>query len=70
LLVPRRKREVDAFLLELLPEPLEAGRPPPWPWKAGYADQGERDYGVFVKAVRNGRLKSDLGPTRLATALR
>jgi uncharacterized protein (DUF2252 family) len=35
-----------------------------------YADQVERDYETFVKAVHNGRLKSDLSPSRLATALR
>jgi hypothetical protein len=34
-----------------------------------YADQVERDYEIFVKAVRSGRLKSDLSPSRLATAL-
>jgi hypothetical protein len=33
-----------------------------------YADQVERDYKSFVKAVRSGRLKSDLSPSRLATA--
>lgn len=33
------------------------------------ADQVERDYATFVKAVRSGRLKSDLSPIRLATAL-
>jgi len=35
-----------------------------------YADQVERDYKTFVKAVRNGRLKTDVSPSRLATALR
>jgi uncharacterized protein (DUF2252 family) len=35
-----------------------------------YADQVERDYETFAKAVRAGRLKSDLSPSRLATALR
>jgi uncharacterized protein (DUF2252 family) len=35
-----------------------------------YADQVERDYETFVKAVRSGRLKSDLSRSRLATALR
>ena len=35
-----------------------------------YADQVERDYKTFVKAVRIGRLKTDLSPSRLATALR
>ena len=35
-----------------------------------YADQVERDYETFAKAVRNGRLKSDLSPSRLATSLK
>ena len=35
-----------------------------------YADEAERDYKTFVKAVRSGRLKNDLSPSRLATALR
>jgi hypothetical protein len=35
-----------------------------------YADQVEKDHETFVKAVRRGRLKSDLSPSRLATALR
>jgi uncharacterized protein (DUF2252 family) len=35
-----------------------------------YADQVERDYKTFVKAVRSGHLKTDLSPSRLATALR
>ena len=39
-------------------------------YAVGYADQVERDYETFVKAVRSGRLKSDLSPSRLATALR
>ena len=39
-------------------------------YAVGYADQIERDYGTFVKAVRKGRLKTDLSPSRLATALR
>jgi uncharacterized protein (DUF2252 family) len=39
-------------------------------YAAAYADQVERDYETFVKAVRSGRLKSDLSPSRLATALR
>ncbi len=38
-------------------------------YAVGYADQVERDYATFVKAVRSGRLKSDLSPSRLATAL-
>ena len=39
-------------------------------YAVGYADQVERDYATFVKAVRNGQLKSDLSPNRLETALR
>ncbi len=39
-------------------------------YAVGYADQVERDYKIFVKAVRNGRLKSDVNPSRLETALR
>jgi uncharacterized protein (DUF2252 family) len=39
-------------------------------YAVGYADQVERDYKTFVEAVRSGRLKSDLSPSRLATALR
>jgi len=39
-------------------------------YAVGYADQVERDYETFVNAVRSGRLKSDLSPSRLATALR
>jgi uncharacterized protein (DUF2252 family) len=39
-------------------------------YAVGYADQVERDYKTFVKAVRDGRLKSDLSASRLATALR
>jgi uncharacterized protein (DUF2252 family) len=35
-----------------------------------YADQVERDYETFVKAVRSGRLKSDLSPNQLETAIR
>jgi hypothetical protein len=35
-----------------------------------YADQVEKDYETFVKAVRSGRLKTDLSPSHLATALR
>jgi hypothetical protein len=35
-----------------------------------YADQVERDYEAFAKAARSGRLKSDLSPSHLATALR
>jgi uncharacterized protein (DUF2252 family) len=39
-------------------------------YAVGYANQVERDYETFVKAVHNGRLKTDLSPSRLATALR
>jgi uncharacterized protein (DUF2252 family) len=39
-------------------------------YAVAYADQVERDYDSFVRAVRNGRLKSDLSPSHLATALR
>ena len=39
-------------------------------YAVAYADQVERDYATFVKAVRKGRLKSDLSPSRLATVLR
>ncbi len=35
-----------------------------------YADQVERDYETLVKAVRSGRLKSDVSPSRLETVLR
>jgi hypothetical protein len=35
-----------------------------------YANQVERDYETFVQAIRTGRLKSDLSPSRLETALR
>jgi uncharacterized protein (DUF2252 family) len=35
-----------------------------------YADEVERDYRGFVRAVRNGRLKTDVSPGRLETALR
>jgi uncharacterized protein (DUF2252 family) len=38
-------------------------------YAVAYADQVERDYATFVKVVRSGRLKSDLSPSRLATAL-
>lgn len=34
-----------------------------------YADQVERDYQAFVKAVRSGRLKSDLSQNQLTTML-
>jgi hypothetical protein len=36
----------------------------------GYADDIERDYKNFVMAVRSGRLKTDVSPSRLETALR
>jgi uncharacterized protein (DUF2252 family) len=39
-------------------------------YAVAYADQVERDYATFVKAVRGGQLKSDLSPSRLATMLR
>lgn len=39
-------------------------------YAVAYADQVERDYATFVKAVRSGRLKSDLSPSGLTTALR
>jgi hypothetical protein len=39
-------------------------------YAVGYADQVERDYETFAKAVRSGRLKTDLSPSRLTTALR
>jgi len=39
-------------------------------YAVAYADQVERDYATFVKAVRDGRLKSDISPSRIATMLR
>jgi uncharacterized protein (DUF2252 family) len=39
-------------------------------YAVAYADEVERDYRAFVRAVRSGRLKTDLSPSRLATALR
>lgn len=39
-------------------------------YAVAYADQVERDYKTLVQAVRSGRLKSDLSPSRLATMLR
>jgi hypothetical protein len=39
-------------------------------YAVAYADQVERDYATFVKAVSSGRLKSDVSASRLATALR
>ncbi len=35
-----------------------------------YADQVERDYATFTRAIRRGRLQSDLSPSQLETALR
>ncbi|HKN02040.1 MAG TPA: DUF2252 domain-containing protein [Candidatus Binataceae bacterium] len=39
-------------------------------YAVAYADQVERDYATFLKAVRDGRLKSDLSLSRLEAALR
>jgi uncharacterized protein (DUF2252 family) len=39
-------------------------------YAVAYADQVERDYATFIKAIRKGQLKSDLSPSRLAAALR
>ncbi len=39
-------------------------------YAVAYADQVERDYKSLVQAVRSGRLKTDLSPSRLETALR
>jgi uncharacterized protein (DUF2252 family) len=39
-------------------------------YAVGYADQVEQDYATFAGAVRSGRLKSDLSPSRLSTMLR
>jgi uncharacterized protein (DUF2252 family) len=39
-------------------------------YAVAYADQVERDYATFVKAARDGRLKSDLGKSELAELLR
>jgi uncharacterized protein (DUF2252 family) len=39
-------------------------------YAVAYADQVERDYSTFVKAVSSGRLKSDVSANGLATALR
>jgi uncharacterized protein (DUF2252 family) len=38
-------------------------------YAVAYADQVERDYATFVKAVGSGRLKSDVSPDGVATAL-
>jgi hypothetical protein len=39
-------------------------------YAVAYADQVERDYETFVKAVSSGRIKTDVSPSHLATALR
>lgn len=39
-------------------------------YAVGYADQVERDYAAFVKAIRSGKLKTDTSPGKLETALR
>jgi hypothetical protein len=39
-------------------------------YAVAYANRIEKDYETFVSAVRKGRLKTDLSPSRLATALR
>jgi uncharacterized protein (DUF2252 family) len=39
-------------------------------YAVAYANQVESDYKTFVSAVRRGRLKTDVSPSRLATALR
>jgi uncharacterized protein (DUF2252 family) len=39
-------------------------------YAVAYADQVERDYATFAKAIRDGRLKTDLSPSRLTTMLR
>jgi len=39
-------------------------------YAVAYADQVERDYATFAKAVRSGRLKSDLSPSQMETILR
>ena len=39
-------------------------------YAVAYADQVERDYASFVKGVKSGRLKSDLSPSQLETALK
>jgi uncharacterized protein (DUF2252 family) len=39
-------------------------------YAVAYANEVERDYRSFARAVRSGRLKSDLSPSRLATMLR
>ena len=39
-------------------------------YAVAYADQVERDYAAFVKAARDGRLKTDLGRSELAELLK
>jgi hypothetical protein len=39
-------------------------------YAVAYADEVDRDYRSFVRAVRSGRLKTDVCPSRLETALR
>ncbi len=39
-------------------------------YAVAYANQVERDYETFVQAIRSGRLKGTLSPSRLETALR
>jgi hypothetical protein len=39
-------------------------------YAVSYADQVERDYATFAKAISSGRLKSDVNPNGLASALR
>ena len=39
-------------------------------YAVAYADEVERDYRSFVRAIRSGRLKTDVSPSRLETALR
>jgi uncharacterized protein (DUF2252 family) len=39
-------------------------------YAVGYADQAERDYETFVKAVRSGKMKTDLSMSDIQTVLR
>ncbi|MGE0094480.1 MAG: DUF2252 domain-containing protein [Alphaproteobacteria bacterium] len=39
-------------------------------YAVAYADQVERDYAAFVKAIRDGRLKTDLSPSQLETTIK
>jgi uncharacterized protein (DUF2252 family) len=39
-------------------------------YAVAYADQVERDYEVFVKAIRSGKVKTDLSSSELETAIR